>query len=234
MPAPALIPAPAPVPSQPTSTPACPNPSPSLGTSVKPSPSTTTSLRPCSSPISVNFSPCFCPSNSSAPILVRVPVPIPVPAQSQSYPSPSPSASPVPVSVPAQPRRAQPSPSTPQERQELTSQLSWWSFRHRKAPRRRAGQWGRPQHRVLPWTARPRRGRRCVGLGLVSGGLAGGWERVTRTGWRGSAPLPQHRGEKWSHPKSAQSQQRGAQPLPLPGAGCHGPCVWGPGLGVRC
>lgn len=101
--------------SQPCSSPISAHCNPSLDITVNPRPSTSTSTSPspCYSLISANFSPCFCPRNSSAPIPVPVlsspsasPVPVSVPAQSQSQCQPSP--------VPAPPRRGRNShPSDP-------------------------------------------------------------------------------------------------------------------------
>lgn len=83
------------------------------------------------------------PSPSPVPVPAPVPVPVLVPVLSQFHRSPSPSLSPVPVPVPSQsrPSSAQPSPAPPAG-QELTSEPSWWSFRHRKTTKALDGEDG--------------------------------------------------------------------------------------------
>lgn len=146
-----------------------------------------------------------------SPSPVPVPAPVPVPVSSQFHRSPSPSLSPVPVPVLSQsrPSPAQPSPAPPAG-QELTSEPSWWSFRHRKTTKALDGEDG-----GSAMDGEAKRGKKVS----TFRGLRGGQEQPcsTRGAWN----------EGWGDGGGVPT----CYPLgPSPQVGQ----IWGPQRGVQC
>lgn len=135
-----------------------------------------------------------------SPSPVPVPAPVPVPVSSQFHRSPSPSLSPVPVPVPSQsrPSSAQPSPAPPAG-QELTSEPSWWSFRHRKTTKALDGEDG-----GSAMDCEAKRGKKVSTFWGLWGGqeqphsARGAWDEGWEMGRGGSPPaVPWGRAPRW-------------------------------------